>query len=240
MKIALVCIAKNEDNYIEEWLDYYTKLGVDDIFVYQNDWRTNVERENLHKFVLDGINKQREAYNSFISDYKNQYDWVLFYDIDEFLVLKKHNNIKEFISDYSEHNGIGVNWVLFGGNNQTYVPGGETSLLKRFTMRQKSINQHIKSIVKLSNNFTMDIHSPSLPLVDTNHNIFWGPFNSDGDDNVAQINHYWCKTREEYVEKMNRGRADAADPIHNNKPEYYDAYDINEIEDTIARDFLYV
>ena len=39
MKTALVCIAKEEDNYIDEWIKYHLKLGFNDIFVYQNDWR---------------------------------------------------------------------------------------------------------------------------------------------------------------------------------------------------------
>lgn len=34
MKVALFTLAKDEDNYIEEFLDYYIKLGFDDIFVY--------------------------------------------------------------------------------------------------------------------------------------------------------------------------------------------------------------
>ena len=36
MKVALVCIAKEEDNYIQEWIDYNKKLGFDDIIIYQN------------------------------------------------------------------------------------------------------------------------------------------------------------------------------------------------------------
>lgn len=39
MKTALVCIAKDEDHYIAEWIKYHTKLGFDEIFVYENSWR---------------------------------------------------------------------------------------------------------------------------------------------------------------------------------------------------------
>ena len=39
MKIALVCIAKNEDDYIEEWVNYHLKLGFSKIFIYENNWR---------------------------------------------------------------------------------------------------------------------------------------------------------------------------------------------------------
>lgn len=34
MKTAIVCIAKNEDNYINEWIKYHTKLGFDYVCVY--------------------------------------------------------------------------------------------------------------------------------------------------------------------------------------------------------------
>ena len=31
IKVALVCVAKSEDYYLEEWLDYNNKLGFDKI-----------------------------------------------------------------------------------------------------------------------------------------------------------------------------------------------------------------
>jgi len=37
-KIALVTMAKDEDFYLQEWIDYHLKLGFDDIFIYQNNW----------------------------------------------------------------------------------------------------------------------------------------------------------------------------------------------------------
>jgi hypothetical protein len=36
-KIALVCIAKDEDLYLQDWIDYHLKLGFDDIHIYQNN-----------------------------------------------------------------------------------------------------------------------------------------------------------------------------------------------------------
>ncbi len=34
MDISLVCIAKDEDHYIDEWLDYHLKLGFTRVVVY--------------------------------------------------------------------------------------------------------------------------------------------------------------------------------------------------------------
>lgn len=57
MKTAIVCIAKNEDNYIDEWIKYHTKLGFDYVYVYQNDWRYAGDKSrfsNVHWLELDG------------------------------------------------------------------------------------------------------------------------------------------------------------------------------------------
>lgn len=82
-----------------------------------------------------------------------------FFDVDEFLVLKKHNNIKEFISDYKNYNAIGINWVHFGNNNIEKVE--DYSVINRFTKREIGVNSFIKSIIKLDKNIFLDnTHSP--------------------------------------------------------------------------------
>ena len=236
MKVALVCIAKNEDRYIQEWTDYNKKLGFDNIFIYQNDWRCQLEDPNIVKIDFDGVNQQISAYNHFIKNNYTNYDWAAFFDVDEFLVLKKHKNIKEFIFDYFNYSAIGINWVLFGNNGYSKI-GHDTSVLKRFTKRQISVNFHIKSIVKLSNNVIMGIHNPPYIFTcDTNNKTFIGPFNNFGDDNVAQLNHYFCKTEEEFVEKCEKGRADAE---NKRTIKEFEPHNFNEVEDLTAMNFLY-
>jgi len=237
MKIALVCIAKNEDNYIQEWCDYHLKIGFDDIFIYQNDWRTNISGNNIFKFELDGRDKQREAYKKFINDYHNQYDWAAFFDVDEFLVLKKHKNVKDFISEFNEYNAVGINWVFFGNNDHKTINNGEYSLIKRFTKRQNGVNNHVKCIVKLNDDLIMDVHNPKTYWVDIHKNINLGAFTKNGSDDLAQLNHYFCKTEEEFLEKCNRGRADS--PIYKRSIDDYEGQNFNEIEDLTALNFMY-
>jgi hypothetical protein len=42
MKSALVAIAKNEDEYINEWINYNLKIGFDNIIIFQNNWRAKI------------------------------------------------------------------------------------------------------------------------------------------------------------------------------------------------------
>ena len=235
IKIALVCIAKNEDNYIQEWVNYHLKLGFDKIFIYENDWNSNIENDKVTKIKISGVRQQLECYNSFIKQNIGKYDWVSFLDVDEFIVLKKHKTIKEFISNYSEFNGVGINWVLFGDNNLSDVIDNNYSVIERFTKRQKNPNSHIKSIVKLTNDFYMWVHNPSGSFVDTNKNIKYGtPYIDNGPIDVAQINHYFCKTKSEFIKKVNRGRADTGTFRDMGD---FDSHNFNDIEDLNAYNF---
>lgn len=233
MKVALVCIAKNEDSYIGEWAKYHKKLGFDDIFVYQNNWRVPVIDTETVNIDSDGNPRQLESYNDFIANYWMHYQWAAFLDVDEFIVLKKHNNIQEFVADYDEYSGVGINWYLFGDNGQTEK---QTGLLNRFTKRQSSVNQHVKCMYKMRPDLVMvNPHHGNVGWVDTNKNAHQGPFNPGGPTDVAQINHYFCKTFVEFQEKVSKGLADS-----NRMRDIQDFYshNFNDVEDLQALNFM--
>lgn len=233
MRVALVCIAKDEDNYIEEWVNYHKKLGFDSIFIYENDWDCGIVNSHVFKIKCNGSKQQIPSYNQFIINYKSEYDWAAFLDVDEFLVLKKHNNVKDFILDYANEDAIGVNWVFFGDNGLN--DENDFGVLNRFTKRQIGPNQHIKSIVKLKNTNNMYVHNHSGKCVDTNlKRIDNSPFNVDGPLDVAQINHYFVKTKNEFIKKINRGRADTGTYRNINE---FDEHNFNDVEDLTALNF---
>lgn len=238
MKVALVCVAKWEDHYLKEWLDYNQKLGFDKIIMYQNDWRTDLEHPVLEKYICDGSSIQVPLYNHVLQD-NTEYDWLAFIDCDEFIVLKKHNNIKELIEEYSHRtNVIGLNWTFFGNMGKLSREGD--SLLKPFKMRNKGSDQHIKVLVNARSGERMQLpHNTLGPAMDTNGNRFIGPFNPNGPMDVAYINHYHNKTKEDWILRCKRGRADC--DIHHDLDRWDEEININnEVEDLSAYNFLYV
>lgn len=237
MKVALVCVAKWEDYYLEEWLDYNHKLGFDKIIMYQNDWTTEVERPFLEKNICNGRSIQVPLYNNVLHD-NTEYDWIGFIDCDEFIVLKKHNNIKELIEEYKDKtNVIGLNWTFFG--NLGKVSRESNSLIKQFPMRNKGTDQHIKVLLNARSGERMQLpHNTFGPAMDTNGHTFMGPFNPNGPMDVAYINHYHNKTKEDWELRCKRGRVDC------NIPHDYNVWDNeinsnNEVEDLSAYNFLY-
>jgi len=236
MKVGLICIAKDEDNYIDEWIKYHLKIGFDDIYIYRNNWEFSYEHENVHITKMNGKKKQIVSYNDGFQKYKSQYDWIAFFDVDEFLVLKKHKNVKDFLSEYSDYDSVGINWCLFGDNGLDSVIDNNYSLIKRFTKRKSSVNPHIKSIVNTKFNGLIDIHHAVCQTVDTNFKKFKGSRNYDGDNEIAQINHYFCKTKEEFLNKINRGRP-GTDKLRTF--DEFDSHNYNEVEDLWALNFMY-
>lgn len=237
MKVALVCIAKDEDSYIKEWVEYHIKLGFDDIFMYQNNYRSSYEHKNLIKINFDTTdgNRQLQAYNDFIRKNTNKYDFAAFFDVDEFLVLKKHNDVKSFVSEYVDFLAIGINWVFFGDNGLKKVENNNYSCLKRFTKRQNGVFSLIKSIVKVDSSILMGAHSPYCEWVCPKKKPHTGNLNEEGDDSIAQLNHYFSKTFEEYELKMSKGKV-----CNNYRPvrDFYD-FNFNDMDDFTAYNFFY-
>ena len=163
MKVYVCALAKNEHLYINEWVAHYVKLGVDKIYIYDND---NVGEKDIYKFIdrkysqhlvfvnIRGKhykNMQGHYYKEFYELHKNMFDWCLFCDIDEFLV--GINNIKDFLSRsyFKNFEQIRIKWRLFGDDNlveRDMTKGVMETFKKEIT---KPLSKDLKSVCKLHN-----------------------------------------------------------------------------------------
>ena len=265
MKTALLCIAKNEDHYIDEWLQYHLKLGFNDIFIFQNNWRYNGNiKDNRIKIINWDNNRpdsQALSYNSFISSsISNGYDFAAFFDIDEFLTLRKHKCVNDFIAEYVDFDAVAINWRLFGDNGLTGDENIGYSCLKRFTKCEKTLNKHVKLIINLNRvdktkqtlhsycvHYTLKSISQNSTINVSKQHFVHGPFNETDLDkciNIAYLNHYRNKTKKEALEKS---KTNTNGIFYYNKKIYIDnfesefnAHNKNDIEDTTAKDFFFV
>lgn len=211
---AVVCaIVLNEGPYLDEWIQYHLALGFSHIYLYDNSVDNCLKNKNSDKITVihfPGKTKQLEAYQIFVTQYRKKHQWAAMIDCDEFIVLKKHNNVISFLNDYKHCSTVALNWIMFGTSQQkTYSNQPVTS---RFRYCSNSINHHVKSIVQLAYVLSWaDPHHPVLSkghVHDANQNIFNGPLNPLGDSTIACIHHYYTKSEQEFREKLERGRAD--------------------------------
>ena len=220
MKAYLCCIAKNEQPYLQEWIDYHLLVGFDKIIVYDNEDEPSLQSfasSKVHIKHFPGQTMQFEAYKDCIST-QQEADYIAFFDVDEFLVLHRHNSVQDFIQSMVQKSpqiaAIGVNWKMFGNNgHEQYV---NAPVLDRFTRRcqSKGGDQHVKSIVNPRHVVYMLCHNADLRAgmvtVNTVGDAFQGAFSPPTAETeaVAVLHHYYTKSSQEFYAKCNRGRAD--------------------------------
>jgi len=228
-KAVLCVIAMDETPYIDEFVDYHLGIGFGKIIIYDNtekhqlkQWKQKREGDRVAVIHYPGMGKQGDAYldcakNTLDGKHGKDKLWAAFWDVDEFIVLNKHDTIDALLEEHVESGSLGVNWYMFGPSGKTtYEP---LPVTKRFVYRDREVNMHIKSIVKLSDmNMTEPphVHYPTLPMLngnqhDTNGKVFMGAFNVGGPTDVAVLHHYMTKSFGEYKDKRIRGRADLPD-----------------------------
>ncbi len=250
---VIVCIAKQETKYIEEFVKYHLGLGFSHIYVYDNedepvyeeflkqykDWVTVFHLPHNHYDV--GV--QYVALEHFLRLPNRHITHVAHIDIDEFICLKKHTNIKDFIEEYIQGDcvGIGMNWRYFGSSGHTEY--SNESITSRFTRCGKEGNEHIKSLFKRDAVYMFRTCHDIIPnyghVKATNGHIINGPLNSNIDLSVIQLNHYKCKTLSEFQEIRKRRRADLPTrrTPDEDVEEDFKKYDMNDDEDLTAKLF---
>lgn len=256
MKTALVALAKDEEKYIDEWIDYNVKLGFDDIFIFQNDWKYtgNKNYTNLRFMEINGQKIQNKCYNDFLVSKGKEYDFVTFLDIDEFLVIKNGKTLNEWLETLKDSDVIYINWRLFGDNGLSFTED-DFSVLKRFTKCDKNLYRLGKNFIH-SNKVDVKFYNPhivvnnteqiSLPTYsDSNGNIFknrpWEEQNIT--EQCVEIFHFRNKTYQEcYDRKFGKVEVFWGDGQWvdiNRFDKEFENHNKNDIENTLARDFLY-
>lgn len=172
-KIAICAIAKNENLYIRDWVEYHKNLGIDKIFLYDNNDINGEHFEDVisdyinSKYVVvfnkrgiekgivydkDNINLQPKCYIETYNQLKNNNDfkWIFFIDIDEYINIKT-GTLKEYLNDekYDNYDTIVFPWVNYNDNNKLkYEPG---SLIDRFPNKSIILNkeEQVKCCVRI-------------------------------------------------------------------------------------------
>ena len=233
-KRFLLCgIGKLENNYIREWVEYHRKLGFTNIVLYDNN---DPDGERFEDVIGDYIKSgyvilknwrgrelaQIPSYNDCYRQYKDKYDWIGFWDIDEFLEFESAKTIGEFLSQEKFRNAqcVRFGWKQYTDSGLVSVKDGNYSVKRfkevfdlPFCKRNKfpekrfiTASTQAKSIIR-TNVKDFKVTSPhcflDVPTVDALGRPCWKAIRL-GDKPVwkgAWLNHYRFKTVEEYVSK---------------------------------------
>lgn len=237
LKTLLCCIGRKENQYIREFVEYNKAVGFTNICLYDNNYDGEDDfRDVIGDFIDDGFvilkdyrNRQVcqvDAYNECYSEYKDKYDWIAFFDCDEFITFGTPDvkNISEALKDerFKDFDMIHVNWLMFSDSDLVVNDG--RPVMQRFQKYVEPIdfkrawenvpeNFHIKSIVRggLDGVVFKSPHTPEgvEKCCDSVGNPadgtkFLHPYNYS----FLMLRHYSDKTIEEYIDKITRGFPD--------------------------------
>ena len=220
-----MALIKDEESYLPEWMEYHRALGVSHFFFYDNGCKVPLQ-QTLSLEIEEGLATvvpfpspvgtvgQRTAFTDFLTRFHGRTKWAAFIDPDEFLVPKEGDSLPQFLSEFEEFGGLVVNWAIFGSSGREVRPEGLQ--IENFRMRvpdNHSTSQWVKSIIQperalscpephsfLYREGFFSVNSAGV-RVDGRH--------VDADYRKIQLNHYFARSKSEYMEKLSRWAVEA-------------------------------
>ena len=248
MRIAICGIAKCENLYLREWVEYYYNMGITNIILYDNnDENCEFPQAVIGDYIRNGFviyknarGKHRfqvQAYNECYEEYKGEYDWIGFLDIDEYWYLRPDLTFEEYFSEerFPEAFAVFLNWLNYGDNDKLHyenkpiqerfpkptfpldfgAQNGMANKVKKLFV--KCYAEGIKALFFDANG--VDHYYLDKPL---NYYASNGVLFRDGGDDImdyslSYIKHYRTLTIEEFLYRRFGRRGYADNASHHNK-----------------------
>jgi hypothetical protein len=211
---------------IAEWIAHHLLLGFDKVFVFDHLSETpiqNILNTNFNgKVVVERVNGSGNIKLNLMSKAlsiakRDNVSWMLYLDADEFLLLNKLTNIKDFLNVFKNADAIGVNWLFFGSSGHIKQPEG--LLTENFVRSELRLDKHVKSFVRPSTVKRIDnphfyvLHYPHRYYAASGTRMPMNPFNPQAlpfTNVMAYVAHYYIQSEEEYVRRKGRALDDGS------------------------------
>lgn len=239
--LAIVAIMKNEAAYVAEWAEFHFMLGVQHIFIYDNDSTDNTA-EILAPFIREGLvtivpwrnfsealHPQLAAYAHAIANYVIDYRWAAFIDVDEFVFPVEGDSLPRTLAELEHLPAVSLPWINFGPSGHETKPDG--LVIANYTERaafppinsQYSLLRH-KTILNPREVATAGTHY--FPLRGRGRVLF-----NDRGQEVAghlerdvslatasrlRLHHYFTRSHQEIEAKIAKGRVSKAGVVNPN------------------------
>lgn len=239
LKVCLCAVGRQENRYAKEFVENYKNLGYNHIFIYDNN---DLNEEKFSDVLQEEINEgyvtiidfrgrrdnrsQEAAYSDCYQKNKYNYNWLSFFDFDEFLELHETNTIQDYLSKdiFKKCQNVKINWIMYVSEQELLYY--ENKPLKiRFPKpiyNDYNFNMHTKSTVigGQHRNYWSRLDNPHCSLHNfkacsaSGHRVnYKSAYIDPPDHRYAALRHYHFKSFEEYCLKLKRGFPDATSSL---------------------------
>lgn len=253
-EVSICAIFKNEAKYMKEWIEFHKLIGVDHIYLYNNNSTDNYKDilfpylENKYVTLTEWPMDfgQRQAYQDCYERFKNESHWIGYIDLDEFVNLRqKDKNIKSLLKNYTAFPALYIPWRMFGTSG--YIKEPDTYLvIEKYSSCWDHLCNTGKSFINCDyNNFNFrSVHYFSsrtifnIPFFGVSEiytfaygcDIFFS-FIYNFHNPKVYINHYWSKAYEWYQYKdLQRGDASSKGMLKARQSE--GRFELHELQNT--------
>ncbi len=224
---CVIAMAKLENKYVREFVEYYKKIGLDKIYLADDN---SLKSEKLSDVLQDYIDEgfveimdvrgkgytQKLFFQNSFKILRPKCKWMLYFDIDEFLeFVNKNKTINNYLSEdkFNKCEVIKINWIMYVNEDLLYYDN--RTLQERFTTPtyyEKEVRT-VKSIVKNDSRRNPWIktvpHEPYKGLYSCNSIGDPSPYNGGRIFppilSYCYIKHYYYKSVEEFAYKLKKG-----------------------------------
>jgi hypothetical protein len=142
--LSVCAIFKNEKKYLKEWIEYHRRIGVDHIYLYNNNsndrpsdilksyiykgyvtltyWPDFLDEKGLKDDYIWPLSTQVSAYENAKMRAIEETEWMIFLDIDEFLIPVPPKKLADVLEQYKNAPAILLSEDFFEASHIDDLP----------------------------------------------------------------------------------------------------------------------
>jgi hypothetical protein len=213
--VALCLRFRDEARYLAEWLEYYQAAGVSHFFLY-NNFSADEYLPVIEPWLTAGrvtlvdwpkVPASPAAEEDCIRRSLGRFQWVGFLDADEFVVIRDGSSIGDFLDRFPSAPAVGLHWRFYGSSMHRLRPSAP--VIVAYQRRAPLPNRHIKTFLRperaaqCRNPHSWFYYPMGIARGELSKPLY-GSLDSHPTADTAWINHYACKSEEDYLEKASR------------------------------------
>ena len=232
MKTCVMVIVKDEQEYIQEFIEHHLNIGVDALFIFEDIGSRSHKHitdkyDNVYLLSIldvyygdekDRIRERKEKKMAVQSDYiqhaikyiktLGEYDWCFSLDADEY--VQADGDIHEILSRFSDWECVIMYWKNYGANGHILKPQ-YTSIQETYTKEcgftnidwnNKIITKMVLNLREIDTSFPIPCHFS--PTRRCIRTDFSRQLSDPPCYDLLYIKHYITKSFEEYMWKLTK------------------------------------